>query len=69
MRGDPQEAQPPAKANQGRCNTKGAKKKLKRIAGKEARFPQHEDHRISKAIVATAKDTARGIAVEDLTGI
>jgi IS605 OrfB family transposase len=53
----------------GKKNTKGAKKKLKRIAGKEARFRKHENHCISKAIVQTAKDTGRGIAVEDLNGI
>jgi putative transposase len=53
----------------GKRNTKGAKKKLKRIAGKEARFRKHENHCISKAIVEKAKDTGRGIAVEDLTGI
>ena len=35
----------------GKRNTKGAKKKLKRIAGKEARFRRHENHVISKAIV------------------
>lgn len=50
-------------------NTKGAKKKLKRIAGKEARFRRHENHCISKTIVETAKGTGRGIAVEDLSGI
>jgi len=50
-------------------NTKGAKKKLRRISGKEARFRRHENHVISKAIVATAKGTGRGIAVEDLGGI
>lgn len=38
-----------------RKGTKGAKKKLKRLSGKEARFRKHENHRISKAIVATAK--------------
>ena len=32
----------------GRRNTKGAKKKLKRVAGKEARFRRHENHVISK---------------------
>lgn len=53
----------------GKRNTKGAKKKLKRIAGNEARFRRHQNHCISKAIVGLAKDTARGIAVEDLTGI
>lgn len=49
--------------------TRGAKKKLKRISGKEARFRKAENHRISKAIVANAKGTGRGISVEDLTGI
>lgn len=49
--------------------TKGARKKLKRVAGKEARFCRHENHVISKALVETAKGTGRGIAVEDLTGI
>ena len=53
----------------GHRNTKGAKKKAKRVAGKEARFRKHENHCISKAIVETAKGTGRGIAVEDLTGI
>jgi putative transposase len=53
----------------GRKNSKGAKKKLKRVAGKEARFRKHQNHVISKAIVATAKGTGCGIAVEDLSGI
>ena len=53
----------------GKKNTKGAKKKLKRMTGKEARFRKHENHVISKEIVATAKGTGRGIAVEDLSGI
>jgi IS605 OrfB family transposase len=42
---------------------------LKRVAGKEARFRKHENHCISKTIVETAKDTSRGIGVEDLNGI
>lgn len=50
-------------------STKGAKKKLKRIAGKEARFKCHENHVISKAIVQSAERTGRGIALEDLKGI
>lgn len=49
--------------------TKGAKKKLKRVSGKEARFRRHQNHVISKEIVGLAKDTDRGIAVEDLNGI
>jgi len=50
-------------------NTKGAKKKLKRIAGKEGRFRRHDNHVISRRIVESAKRTGRGIAVEELTGI
>lgn len=49
--------------------TKGAKKKLRQISGKEARFRRHQNHVISKAIVELAKDTGRGIAIEDLNGI
>jgi putative transposase len=49
--------------------TKGAKKKLRRLAGKEARFRRHENHRISKAIVENAKGTDRGIGLEDLKHI
>jgi putative transposase len=52
-----------------RRNTKGAKKKLKRVAGKEARFRRHENHVVSKSIVETAKRTGRGIALENLRGI
>jgi putative transposase len=52
-----------------RKGTKGAKKKLKRVAKKEARFRKHENHCISKAIIGIARDTGRGIAVEELTEI
>jgi len=49
--------------------TKSAKRHLKKLSGKEARFRSHTNHVISKHIVAKAKGTGRGIAVEDLTGI
>ena len=49
--------------------TKSAKRHLKKRSGKEARFRSHTNHVISKQIVAKAKGTARGIAVEELTGI
>lgn len=49
--------------------TPSAKRRLKKIAGKEARFRSIENHRISKAIVRKAKGTGRGIALEDLKGI
>ena len=51
------------------CGTPSAKRRLKKIAGKEARFRSIENHRISKSIVRKAKDTGRGIVIEDLTGI
>lgn len=49
--------------------TKSAKRRLKKLAGKEARFAKDVNHRISKEIVALAKGTNRGIVLEDLTGI
>lgn len=49
--------------------TKGAKKRLRKLAGREARFRRHTNHVVSKTIVSKAKDTGRGIAVEDLNGI
>jgi putative transposase len=53
----------------GRRNTKGSKKKAKRVAGKEARFRKHVNHVISKTIVGSAERSGRGIALEDLQGI
>ena len=41
-----------------RKGTKGAKKRLRKLSGREARFRTHTNHVISKAIVASAKDTA-----------
>jgi IS605 OrfB family transposase len=52
-----------------RRNTRGAKKKIKRMRDKEARFRRHENHVISKRIVESARRTGRGIALEDLDGI
>lgn len=52
-----------------RKSTKSTKKRLKKLSGKEARFRKQENHRISKTIVAVAKDTNRGIVLEDLKGI
>lgn len=63
--------------------TKGAKRRLKKLSGKEARFANHVNHRISKRIegvrtahtgsagnlVAKAQRTERAIALEDLQGI
>jgi len=49
--------------------TKSVKRLLKKRSGKEHRFASDVNHVISKRIVAKAKDTGRGIALEDLTGI
>ncbi len=42
---------------------------LKRLAGREKNFRKHENHVISKNLVNCAKDTNRGIAIENLKGI
>jgi IS605 OrfB family transposase len=52
-----------------RRGTKSAKRILKRLRRRESRFRRHENHGIAKRLVATAKDTGRGIALEDLTHI
>lgn len=49
--------------------TRAARRRLKKLAGKEYRFAKHVNHVISKQIVADAKRTGRGIAMEDLKGI
>lgn len=49
--------------------TKAAKRLLKKRSRKEHHFSQHVNHTISKRLVARAKDTGRGIALEDLKGI
>jgi putative transposase len=49
--------------------TKSAKRHLRKVSGKEARFRSIENHRISKRIVSKSKGTGRGIALEDLHGI
>lgn len=49
--------------------TKSAKRLLRARRRKEARFASDLNHKISKAIVRKAKDTGRGIAVEELTHI
>ena len=48
---------------------KRIRKKLKRIGDRQARFRRNTNHCLSKRIVAKAKGTLRGIALEDLKGI
>ena len=52
-----------------RNGSKSAKRKLKSISGKQARFQKDINHRISKSIVRKAQDTNRSIALEELGGI
>jgi len=49
--------------------TKGAKKLLKRLKGKEQRHTTITNHTISKRIVEKAMSEVKGIAIEDLTHI
>lgn len=51
------------------CQTDSARRKLKKLAGKERRFAQDINHTISKRIVEKAQRHSQGIALEDLSGI
>ena len=49
--------------------TRSAKRRLKKVSGREKRFQQDVNHRIAKALVQKAARTRKAIALEDLTGI
>ena len=49
--------------------TKAAKRRLKKLAGKESRFRRWVNHTIASRLVATAKDTKATLVLEDLTHI
>lgn len=49
--------------------TKGAKKLLKRLSGRERRFQKWLNHTISRQLVDEAKSSGAALAFEDLTGI
>jgi len=49
--------------------TKAARRRLRKLSGKERRFAKDVNHQLSKSLVAKAQDTHRAIALEDLTGI
>ena len=51
------------------CGTKSAKRHLKKLSGKMARFAKDTNHCISKNLVMKAKGTQSLIALEDLKGI
>jgi putative transposase len=52
-----------------KCGTRAAKRRLRKLSGKQARFQKHTNHCISKALVLDAERTGRGIALETLKGI
>jgi len=52
-----------------RVGTESAKRHLKKLSGREARFKRQVNHKISKELVVVAKGTKRAIALEDLKGI
>jgi putative transposase len=52
-----------------RKGSRRAKRKLKKMSGRQGRFQRNENHRISKEIVAKAKTLHAGIVLEDLKGI
>lgn len=52
-----------------KIGTKSAKRRLKKLSGKERRFATNINHVISRQIVAKAKCTKRAIVVEELTNI
>jgi IS605 OrfB family transposase len=50
-------------------STKAAKRRLRKLSGKQQRFQKHENHCISKALVLEAQRSGRGIGLENLTNI
>lgn len=48
------------------AGTKSAKRHLKKLSGREARFRKDTNHCISKTLVGKAKETNRAVALEDL---
>jgi len=52
-----------------RHTRRNAKCAIKRIGNREQRFRRHVNHCISRMLVDIAKDSERGIAIEDLGGI
>jgi putative transposase len=57
------------KANLQKKGTKGCKRALKRLSGREGRFQRDVNHVISKTVVATAKANDQFLCLEDLKGI
>jgi IS605 OrfB family transposase len=52
-----------------RKGSRRARRKLKRMSGRQTRFQHHVNHRIAKTLIGRAKALQAGIALEDLKGI
>lgn len=52
-----------------KCGSHSAKRKLKKLSGRERRFSADTNHVISKALVKTAQCSRLGLALENLKGI
>lgn len=52
-----------------RKGTRAAKRKLRKLSGKQQRYQRNTNHCISKKVVQKAQGSGRGIALEDLKGI
>ncbi len=52
-----------------KVGTRSAKRRLKKMSGREKRFQKDTNHRISKSLVQKAARTRKALALEDLTGI
>jgi len=57
------------KAELQHVGTESAKRRLRKVSGREARFKRQVNHKISKELVVVAKGTKRAIVLEDLRGI
>ena len=52
-----------------KCGTKGAKRRLRKLAARQGRYQKHINHVVSKALVTDAERTGCGLALENLKGI
>ncbi len=52
-----------------RLGTRSAKRRLKKLSGREKRFQKDINHKISKTLVRKAVVSRKALALEDLTGI
>jgi IS605 OrfB family transposase len=51
------------------CGTRNAKRRIRRMGRREARFQSHTNHVISKALIRKAVVARKALALEDLSGI